>query len=191
MKLQFKPSSIKNDLTGKVFGKLRVVQYAGSTNGKSHWICQCDCGGAKIIIGSRLTNGGSTSCGCTNTSSGSGHPLWGGYGEISASVYSMIRRNAERRGVMFNVNIEHMYELFLQQRRKCALTGWDIGFATTSGSDQDVTRTASLDRINNARGYERGNIVWLHKRANMLKATFSNEEVIELAVAIAKYKGVV
>lgn len=53
------------ELTGKRFGKLLVKELLG-TNEKQQtlWKCQCDCGNECIVIGSRLTFGKKTSCGC-------------------------------------------------------------------------------------------------------------------------------
>ena len=55
------------DLTGKKFGKLTVINYAGKDNQKnSIWNCQCDCE-AKTIIQVRtadLKRGKTQSCGC-------------------------------------------------------------------------------------------------------------------------------
>lgn len=48
------------DLTGKRFGKLVVLEYAGS--GK--WKCKCDCGKETTVISSNLKKGHTTSCGC-------------------------------------------------------------------------------------------------------------------------------
>ena len=54
------------DLTGKKFGKLTVIQRAGSTpNRASRWLCQCDCGNTTIAVTTRLKSGYRVSCGCT------------------------------------------------------------------------------------------------------------------------------
>lgn len=57
------------DLIGQRFGKLVVIEYAGTktyANGNkfSLWLCKCDCGGTKIAIGVNLKRGTVTSCGC-------------------------------------------------------------------------------------------------------------------------------
>ena len=53
------------DLTGKIFGKLYVVERAKSLDNKhAYWRCRCDCGNEKIIRGSNLTSNMSHSCGC-------------------------------------------------------------------------------------------------------------------------------
>lgn len=52
------------DLTGKRFGKLLVLDRAESLNGKTRWLCKCDCGNVKAINASNLRRGKSHSCGC-------------------------------------------------------------------------------------------------------------------------------
>ena len=48
------------DRTGQKYGKLTCVSYLG----KSHWLCQCECGGENIVKSSDLTTGNTKSCGC-------------------------------------------------------------------------------------------------------------------------------
>lgn len=53
------------DLTGQRFGRLYVLCEVGRNNsGKVLWLCRCDCGNEKIIIGGDLRSGRTTSCGC-------------------------------------------------------------------------------------------------------------------------------
>ena len=55
------------DLTGKVYGKLTVIN---RTNKKKHsnyiWNCVCECGNQIKVKGSSLTTGNTLSCGCIN-----------------------------------------------------------------------------------------------------------------------------
>lgn len=53
------------DLTGRRFGKLVAVEYDHSNAyNASYWRCICDCDGEKIVRGTALTSGITTSCGC-------------------------------------------------------------------------------------------------------------------------------
>lgn len=53
------------DITGRRFGRLTVLQMAGSdTFRNSAWLCLCDCGKRKVIGRPNLISGNSTSCGC-------------------------------------------------------------------------------------------------------------------------------
>lgn len=60
------------DLSGKRFGKLLVIDRAGSSyrrNSNSHrdatWRCVCDCGNEKIYVSYNLLKGRTISCGCS------------------------------------------------------------------------------------------------------------------------------
>ena len=53
------------DLTGKVFGRLKVFARQGSTPaGKALWLCFCECGNSRLIASGTLQNGHTVSCGC-------------------------------------------------------------------------------------------------------------------------------
>lgn len=53
------------DLTGQVFGKLTVIERDMSKpKGKAYWICRCECGNTKSIVGTDLRSGKTSSCGC-------------------------------------------------------------------------------------------------------------------------------
>ncbi len=53
-----------SDLTGKRFGRWTVIRESGRTQqGKTQWLCQCDCGNQGIVRRSNLM-ARSKSCGC-------------------------------------------------------------------------------------------------------------------------------
>lgn len=57
---------IKQDLIGRLFGRLTVV-YKGMPHpgsGRSRWFCQCECGNSKLVETSSLLQGKTLSCGC-------------------------------------------------------------------------------------------------------------------------------
>lgn len=53
------------DLTNQTFGKLTVIEKSSrrSKNGGIYWLCRCECGKEKEILGQSLRNGSTTSCG--------------------------------------------------------------------------------------------------------------------------------
>lgn len=55
-----------NNLTGKRFGRLVVLEKAPSKNKRTMWKCQCDCGTIKNISAIGLVKGTTKSCGCYN-----------------------------------------------------------------------------------------------------------------------------
>lgn len=56
------------DESGRTFGRLTVVAYAGrDANRNATWSCECACGRRTTVIGRNLRNGNTTSCGCART----------------------------------------------------------------------------------------------------------------------------
>ena len=59
----------KIDLTGQPFGRLIVIrEYGRNKWDKVLWLCKCDCGREKVVLGSSLTRrkNPTVSCGCWN-----------------------------------------------------------------------------------------------------------------------------
>ena len=54
----------KANLINRRFGRLKVIEYAGSVNEHTTWKCECDCGNEKVISENSLVNGNCKSCGC-------------------------------------------------------------------------------------------------------------------------------
>lgn len=53
------------DLVGRRFGRLTVICFDRvDANQQARWLCRCDCGTEKSIIGANLSFGTSKSCGC-------------------------------------------------------------------------------------------------------------------------------
>lgn len=53
------------DITNQKFGRWTVIkQVPNLTSRDSKWLCRCDCGTEREVLGKNLRNGRSTSCGC-------------------------------------------------------------------------------------------------------------------------------
>lgn len=52
------------DLTGERFGRLVVIKHAYQEGARHYWLCKCDCGNEKLILGCSLKYGKTKSCGC-------------------------------------------------------------------------------------------------------------------------------
>ncbi len=55
---------MRKDLSGEIFGKLKVLKYVYDHNKRSWWECQCECGNIVIKNGHNLQQGKTKSCGC-------------------------------------------------------------------------------------------------------------------------------
>ncbi len=65
------------DLTGQRFGRLTVIERAGTIGKGASWLCQCDCGKRTIVIGTNLRRAKqpTRSCGCLSTEILVGHNI--------------------------------------------------------------------------------------------------------------------
>lgn len=52
------------DLSGRRFGKLKVISQCGRIRKEVGWKCVCDCGKEIVVPGYPLRNGNTVSCGC-------------------------------------------------------------------------------------------------------------------------------
>ena len=76
----------RQDLTGKHFGKLTVLEY---NPGQQKWKCQCDCGNLTYKTTGHLNAGTATSCGCRQKQDLTGKR----FGKLT-----VLRKSENRRG---------------------------------------------------------------------------------------------
>lgn len=172
------------DLIGKKFNKLTVIGESPPRGKKNltRWLCKCDCGNTKTIDGRSLVSGNTKSCGCLKKKA----TYWRGCGDISGAFWVRLKRDAKLRGLSINISIEEAWELFIKQDRRCAISGAPLSFARNLNRQNDE-QTASLDRIDNSKGYTIDNVKWVHKTINMMKNTLTENQLVEWCKAITQY----
>lgn len=99
-------------------------------------------------------------------------------GVLRKSFAHKYKTNAELRNIEWNLSFEYLADLLIEQDFKCALSGLDI-------QAMDINNNASLDRIDSSFGYVKGNVQWVTSKINMMKQQYTQQEFIELCVAVA------
>ena len=171
---------------GQKFNSLTAIKlHSTDRNGHAKWLCKCDCGEEVTVYGTHLIRGNTKSCGCTRFKRGEQHAQWTGVGEISGNYWrnTVMRSDKSRRKIEVNIDKEYAWQLFLDQDRKCALTGLELHFSNSLG---DVKTTASLDRIDSSKGYIKGNVQWVHKDINMMKRIYDQDYFIKMCKLVAE-----
>ena len=144
------------------------------------WRLRCKCGIEYEANTSDLSTGNIKSCGCMIYRKC--------YGDISGSFYSQIRKGARERNIEFDVSIEDLYSLFVNQEKRCSLTGVDLSIQRSAKKHYQGLTTASLDRIDRTKGYVEGNIQWVHKKVNFMKQSMNNQELLAWCEKVVSWK---
>lgn len=163
------------NMTGVKSGKLTAVKFSHIDKKGARWICKCECGKEKIVSTAVLRSQKIKSCGCAWRTTHEG---------ISASHFLNVRNHAISRDITFAITIKQMWDIFVFQSKKCALSGMDLKLDAYKHSKN----TASLDRIDSVKGYLVDNVQWVHKDINCMKSNLDQELFIQYCKAIASHK---
>jgi hypothetical protein len=153
-------------------------------NGRLMYKTQCDCGRVDLKRKDWVISGRTTSCkNCASKRTAVNHPPpvnRKGCDGLSGTHFLSIKNGALRRGIAFDLTPDFLWGLFQKQEGLCALTGVPLvlkALIKKQNVDWDII-TASLDRIDNSKGYFPDNVWWVHKTINRLKNNYSLEELL-------------
>lgn len=177
---------VRLDLKGKRFDKLVVIEPYEYRPGGWMWKCKCDCGNETIAYGSKLLHKKKKSCGCGVC--GKNNYAWNGYGEMLGTVWHRVFTHAKSRKLKVEITNKDVWELFLKQDRKCALSGILLYFAKTTQELREKKQTASLDRIDSSKDYTKDNIQWIHKDLNSMKWDWNQDEFVKWCNLVSNYQ---
>lgn len=187
-KSHFRVKSKYEYIIGNTYGFLKVLtlEKVKSLRNVTRAKCQCLlCNKIFICCINPIIRGVTTSCGCRrdqyNKTTGKNNKGWTGYEEMSGWFLSVIKKSAKLRGLEYNLTNKYLWNLFIKQDRKCALSGLPLKF----GNMRKAEITASLDRIDNTKGYINGNVQWIHKHINIMKKDHDQQYFIDLCKKIA------
>lgn len=165
--------SSRLDLTGKKFGKLTAISYAGANKyGQSVWRCVCECNPntvlEKTIIATRLNNGYTQSCGC-------GHGFEEGTASFN-SLYKRYKNNAKRGGRTFQIDKQDFKHLTSQNCSYCDRKPASI---IAEKNCKGVYVYNGIDRVDNTKGYIPDNVVACCASCNISKKDVSPEIMVK------------
>ena len=135
------------DLTGQKFNRWRVIERVENRGKTPYWLCQCECGTIKEVRGKSLRHGYSKSCGCLLSDFNKSHTT---HGKTKSREYicwkgmkSRCKRDPHylREGIKVHPHFEKFENFYEHMGDK-------------------PTPEHTIDRIDNSKGYEPGNVRW-------------------------------
>lgn len=171
------------DMTGQRFGRLVVISQAESHRGRTGsvvaaWLCQCDCGQQTTVTRDGLRSGDTKSCGCLRTDGTSnvthGHRRSPNHGGPSPTYRSWFAMNSR----CYNPN-NNRYQIY-GGRNITVCDRWRHDFAAFLTDLGERPAGTTLDRIDNAVGYEPGNVRWATPKVQQLNRAHGTIKLFDL-----------
>lgn len=180
------PSSAEryaNRILNKKYGRLTVKEFAGIDKfGKTLLKCVCDCGKNVTLNKSSLNRSLTKSCGCYKTEKLRIKHV----GDLSPAYFRRCKDSSLERHHVFSVSMKYVWDTYIKQKGRCAITGVPIKFI--ADNNHGGFQTASIDRIDSKKGYVKGNIQIVHKTINVIKWTLTMEEFEYWITMVYKHK---
>ena len=163
------------ELRGLKFGRLLVLRESGRQRYKGGhvnvtWLCLCDCGHEKIVSTNRLRTGNTKSCGCLLKEAKPPHRQKTRRSAYKTLVDDMKRRATKIRGLSWSLSYEEAFSILSSN---CAYCGAIPNQRHTKYPEWPYN---GLDRIDNDKGYESGNVVACCGICNRAKSNMKLED---------------
>jgi hypothetical protein len=176
----------KHNIVGNKINSLTIIDNSEVINGTRFCLCRCDCGKIIKTREAALLTKKTKSCGCLQHLKGEKNKRWKGHMGIGMTYWNQVKNSAKNRKIDFDITIEEAWNLFINQNKKCAISGVDIELCQSYIDYTSGKMTASIDRIDSSIGYKKDNIQWVHKDVNKIKTDFNQEKFITWCCLIAE-----
>lgn len=158
--------SYDKDLSGCVFGKLRVLNLVPSDSRGTSWLCECDCGNTTVVSRRNLVSGNTKSCGCL----------------IKEANKVTSKKRTRKQNSEKSEEYKKLYMIWGGMKNRCynenakgyehyggngitVCSEWLHDFHTFYNWSMSVNYKIglSIDRIDNDKGYSPDNCRWVEK----------------------------
>lgn len=176
------------DRTGDKHGRLTVISHSGKDHRNKHlWLCLCECGNEKVVVGDNLSSGKSNSCGCLKTEflarRGNQYGLYEDREVALLKVqYSHLKRRNKLKGFSDVISLDEFCTISKSPCKYCGLEySKEIEDRVNESKKQKrlsdhVLKCNGVDRVDSSKGYTVENSVACCKYCNIAKNTMTESE---------------
>lgn len=97
--------------------------------------------------------------------------------------------SAKKRDKMGDIDLAYLLELWVSQGGKCAISGICMRLRGYKEKGLAHPFQASLDRIDNKKSYEKGNVRFVCAMANLARAEWSDESLLSFCRSVVATHG--
>lgn len=163
---------------GDVYNNWTVIDGPFKKNNALYYKVSCKCGAERLKQPGELVHGAKM---CPKCARELLIPKIvkknGAIGDLRISKLWKINNSAKARNLECSLTMEYLWDLYLKQNKKCAITGDYL---------PNINK-ASLDRIDSSKGYIEGNVQWVTSIANICKYTLTMEELIDFCKKVINH----
>ena len=164
------------DFEGQRFGRLIVGSHNRTIKSKTqtvnYWNCTCDCGNQTVVRVGNFRNGSTKSCGClmreTTANKNRTHSM--SYTR-EYQMYKAATKRAKQSGSEFNLDLSDVIIPDL-----CPYLGIELD----RHNNKIMDNSPALDRIDNSKGYIKGNVEVISYKANRIKNDSTHSELLAI-----------
>jgi len=176
------------DRAGNRYGRLTVISHAGKDHRNKHlWLCKCECGNEKTVVGDNLSSGKSNSCGCLKAEflARKGNQ-YGMYEDREAALikvqYSHLKRRNKKLGFVDCIALDEFTTIIQSPCKYCGIYhSKEIEDRLNESKSKKrmsdyILKCNGIDRVDPDCGYTTGNCVPCCKFCNFAKHTMQEVE---------------
>lgn len=93
-------------------------------------------------------------------------------------------RSRQKDGLVFNLTMDDMRDLWISQNGKCAISGIDMTYELQMGR---VPTNISIDKIDRTKGYTKDNVQLVCMACNQIKSDMSEEDMYNFCKSIVNH----
>ena len=185
---------MKQNLTGKVCGNLKVLGLGKRSKGKITWNCLCKCGNYRDVITTLLNSGKVISCGCKNYEMVSWNRKTTARNSSINGLKNRYSQNAKSKKYEWELNLEKFTELVFGNCFYCGIK--PLQFYNVYNKRKDLTQEwinsgiiyyNGIDRKDNSIGYTENNCVSCCFVCNRAKRSMDFQEFKQWINRIINY----